>query len=573
MRVAHSNALRYAGYQHRRSLVSYVVWKDNVAKSSLPPIPAWVSQSSFTDFVFNKGSFLTVDPSKLAIVEGETKRTFGDLKRDVGVFRQFVEKDLKLKKGDVVTLISPNHADYFSLVHGVCSAGCSISPVNPVYTSHEIEFQIKRAKSKAVVTHTSCLEEARKAAQACGIKDVLVLDDEEQEVLDQTSPFFSLTKLRKQKRLEGFSSDPVFPILASGDDTATLPFSSGTTGLPKATILSHGNLCANLAQSDYGEARLFKADDAIMSALPMFHIYAFTVSLNLAMLHGKTLVTCKRFNLDKFCEAIAQYKCSRAHVVPPIILAMSKSPTVENHDLSSLRVLLSAAAPLGGETARDFMKRFPNVLCKQAWGMSELSPIGTMVPDDDNRSGSVGPPIASTEAKVVDLKTRKALPPNHDGELLMRGPQVMKGYLNEPEKTKESIDSEGWLSTGDIARIDDDGFVYIVDRLKELIKYKGFQVAPAELEALLLTHPAVLDAVVIPRPDKEGGEVPRAYCVLRPNSNVTGEDIVTWAAPLVAHFKKLRGGVIFVDQIPKTSSGKILRREVVAMDRANFPLN
>jgi 4-coumarate--CoA ligase len=559
---------------HHHRTISFVTWKNNVATSSFPPIPEDTVKQSFTDFVLTKGSFLQQPDDKLAVVESQFTRTFGDLKRDVQVFRTFVEKELKLKKGDMVTLISPNHADYFSTVHGFCSAGVVVSPVNPVYTPHEIEFQLKRSQSKAIVTHISCLEAAEKAAKDVGLKNIIIIEEDDGDA-SKYSSYISLSRVRKEgMKLKLSNNNPAKPIVASGEDLAVLPFSSGTTGLPKGTMLSHGNLCANLAQFQYSETCFFKPDDVVVSPLPMFHIYSFTVSLNLAIMHGKTLVTCKRFDMDKFCEQVQKYKCSRGHVVPPVILGLAKSPIVTKYDMSSLKVLISAAAPLGPELEKEVMKRFPGLLCKQAWGMSELSPVGTCTRDDAPKSGSgtVGPPVMSTEVKVVDVKSRQALPPNSEGELLVRGPQVMKGYFNEPQKTKECLDNEGWLATGDIAKIDEDGYVYITDRLKELIKFKGFQVAPAELEAVLLTHPAILDAVVISRPDKEAEEVPRAYCVLKPNQKATAEDVMSFVSQEVAHYKRLRGGVIFTDKIPKTASGKILRREVVAMDRKTYPI-
>ena len=200
--------------------------------------------------------------------------------------------------------------------------------------------------------------------------------------------------------------------------------------------------------------------------------------------------------------------------------------------------------------------------------MSELSPLGTCVPDDGlkNNSGTVGPPCAATSIKVIDLETGEALPPGEEGELCVKGPQVMQGYLDLPDKTRECLTEDGWLLTGDIAKIDEDGYVYITDRLKELIKYKGFQVAPAELEEVLCSHPGVADATVIPVPDEDAGELPRAY-VVRKTDDVSEESVRAFVKERVAPHKQLRGGVVFTEAIPKTASGKILRREVVAMDR------
>ena len=555
----------------KRTFVTTVRWQNNVAVSTYPPIDPNLVNRSFTDVVLHGGEFSSQPETKKAIVDTEGHfRTFGNLKHDVFQIRKFALEDLKLSKGDTITLLSPNHIDYFSVVHGFCSAGIVISPANPTYTAHEVEFQLKKSNSKALVTHSSCLEVALKTAKDVGLDKVIVIEDEEEEV-SKSHGLTSVEDIRKRKNENSCSE---LPLSAFGKDLAVLPFSSGTTGLPKGVMLTHGNLAANLFQFDYCEGRFFKEDDVIISPLPQFHIYAFTVSLNHTLMRGKTLVTMKRFDLEKYCQAVEKYKCTRTHIVPPIVIQLSKSPIVAHHDMSSLKMALSAAAPLGSEVERAVSKALPNLVCKQAWGMSELSPIGTCVCDDGLKSGSgtAGAPVPSTEAKVVDINTREALPPNKDGELLIRGPQVMAGYLNEPNKTKECLDEDGWLSTGDIAKIDEEGFIYITDRLKELIKFKGFQVAPAELEGLLLTHPAILDAVVIPRPDEDAGEVPRAYCVLKPDYTITPRELIEWAAGETAHYKRLKGGVFFVDKIPKTTSGKILRREVVAMDRTKYPL-
>ena len=566
-------------YSHanRRTFASFVTWKDNVATSSSKPIDPNIVNRSFTDFVFNGYSFKDQPDSKKALIDGQSVRTFGDLRRDVAAIRNFVSRDLKLEKGDTITYVSPNHVDYFSIIHGFCSAGVVVSPVNPLYTHHEIEYQLKKSKSKAVVTHVSCLQHAEQAAKSAGVKHVVVVEDDNEDGSSgrKYGSYPSITRVRLQTQSSsGNVKSSRLDIVGSGRDLAVLPFSSGTTGLPKGTMLSHGNLCANLAQLDECEAIYFKSDDVIISPLPMFHIYGFSVSLNLSLMEGKALVTMRRVDLEKYCQAVQDNKCTRGHVVPPIVLGLAKSPIVSKYDMSSLKVLVSAAAPLGAELEKECMDRFPGILCKQAWGMSELSPIGTWTEDKFPKfgTGTVGPPVASTSVKVVDPKTKKALPPNKEGELMIKGPQVMLGYLDEPQKTEECLTNEGWLSTGDIAKIDEEGYVYITDRLKELIKYKGFQVAPAELEAVLLTHPKVLDAVVIPRPDKEAEEVPRAYCVLKPNTTASPEEIVEFAAKETAPYKKIRGGVIFVDKIPKTASGKILRREVVQMDRKNYPV-
>lgn len=336
----------------------------------------------------------------------------------------------------------------------------------------------------------------------------------------------------------------------------------GTTGHPKGVCLTHANLVANLYQYENVEGMAFAPDHKLVSPLPFFHIYAFTVSLMYCGWKGHTLITMSdRFDLEELCKLIEEHKPQRAHFVPPILVGLAKHPIIDKYDLSSLRTIVCAAAPLGKDTESAVTQRLDHVLVKQAWGMSELSPIGTCNSDFNAVSGSIGPMVASTTGKIVD-EIGKSLPPYQQGELAIKGPQVMLGYLDDPDKTAECLSPNGWLRTGDMAYFDEHGYCFITDRIKELIKVKGFQVAPAELEELLLSHPDVGDAAVIGIPDEKAGELPRAYVVLKSGheGNVTEQDIVEWCKDQVAHYKQLKGGVEFIEEIPKAASGKILRK-------------
>ena len=329
----------------------------------------------------------------------------------------------------------------------------------------------------------------------------------------------------------------------------------------------------NILQAHEIESQFFGPEDVTLSPLPMFHIYAFLVSLHIPIHFGLPLVTMKRFDLERFCQLVEKYQVTRIHVVPPILLQLNKSPITQQFDLSTLKVAISAAAPLRSDTEAQSRERL-GCKVKQLWGMSELSPLGTGNPDDRIKEGkgSVGPPLSCSEAKIVDVTTGKALGPNQEGELCFKGPQVMKGYLNDPVKTADNLTSDGWLRTGDMAMIDEDGYVFITDRLKELIKVNGFPVAPAELESLLLSHPSVLDACVIPTQDEQRGEVPRAYVVLQPDAQKTtaADELTSFIEERVAPYKWLTGGIIFTNVIAKTESGKLLRRKLVEHDRANL---
>jgi acyl-CoA synthetase (AMP-forming)/AMP-acid ligase II len=304
-----------------------------------------------------------------------------------------------------------------------------------------------------------------------------------------------------------------------------------------------------------------------MGVLPFFHIYGQTVIMNMGLHLGATIVTMPRFDLEQFLGLIQEYRLTFAHLVPPIVLALAKHPLVDQYDLSSLHTILSGAAPLGAELERACTERI-GVAIIQGYGMTEASPVTHVRPlDDTAHPGSIGPTLPNTESRVVSAEGGGDLGPGEDGEIWIRGPQVMQGYLNDPDATARTLDAEGWLHTGDIGHVDDDGFFYVVDRLKELIKYKGYQVPPAELEAILVTHPAVADAAVTPHPDEEAGEIPKAFVVLKPDSHASADDIMAFVAERVSPQKRVRM-VEFVSEIPKSASGKILRRVLVDRERA-----
>jgi acyl-CoA synthetase (AMP-forming)/AMP-acid ligase II len=330
-------------------------------------------------------------------------------------------------------------------------------------------------------------------------------------------------------------------------------------------MLTHRNLVANLCQTR--AVQPLTEDDTIIGALPFFHIYGMTVIMNQALRVGATVVTMPRFDLAGFLDLVERHRVTKAHLVPPIILALAKSPAVEGHDLSSLRWINSGAAPLGAELADACAERLGCPVV-QGYGLTETSPVTHVVPIErvENRPGSIGPAVPGTECKVVDVAGGEELGPDEDGEVWIRGPQVMRGYLGQDEATAGTLDRDGWLHTGDIGHADEDGWFYLVDRLKELIKYKGFQVAPAELEAVLLEHPQVADAAVIAVPDEEAGEVPKAFVVAAGGADLDPEAIRAFVAERVASYKQVRR-VEVTDEIPKSPSGKVLRRVLVERER------
>ncbi|MEZ5144571.1 MAG: 4-coumarate--CoA ligase family protein [Acidimicrobiales bacterium] len=451
--------------------------------------------------------------------------------------------------GQVLALMAPNVPEYAVVFLGVAMAGGTITTINPTYTDHEVHHQLTDAGASILVTVPMFLETARAGAEGTGVTEIFVLGD-------ATDGAPSAAEL--------FGEPLAEPVATGPDDVVVLPYSSGTTGLSKGVMLTNRNLVANIAQvmvpAEIGE------DDVIVAVLPFFHIYGMQVLMNTGLRAGATVVTMPRFDLEEFLRLHQQYGITRSFVAPPIVVALAKHPIVDQYDLSHIKQVFSGAAPLSAELAAEASARLGCEVV-QGYGMTEMSPVSHLTPHGGFRPGSVGVTAPNTETRIVDPATGESLGIDADGEVWVRGPQVMKGYLNNDQATRDTLDDEGWLHTGDIGHIDADGHLYIVDRLKELIKYKGFQVPPAELEAVLLTHPAVADAAVVGLPDEEAGEIPVAYVVLKEGQQVTGEDIQAFVADEVAHYKQVRV-VHLVDAVPKSASGKILRRVLRDQARA-----
>ncbi|NUM44418.1 MAG: 4-coumarate--CoA ligase family protein [Anaerolineales bacterium] len=519
-----------------------------IFRSPIPDIP--IPDVPLTPLVLRKAAEM---PTKPALIDGPSGRTitYGQL---AGAVRLVASSLLArgFKKGDVFAIYSPNIPEYAIAFHAVSLAGGINTTANPLYTAEELAFQLNDSGAKFLLTVPMFLDKALEAAKHSKVEEVFVFGEAE-----GATPFAAL--------LKGDGNVPD-PGIHSAEDLVVLPYSSGTTGLPKGVMLTHRNLIANILQT--APVETISADDVLVGILPFFHIYGMLVIMNASLYHGATVITMPRFDMEQFLQLVQQYKISRAHLVPPIVLGLTKHPIVDKYDLSSLKVIISGAAPLGADLTQACAARLKCIV-KQGYGLTETSPVTHVDVDDSSKikPGSVGQPIPNTEVRVVDPIAGKDLGHNERGEVWLRGPQVMKGYLNNPQATAMTIDSDGWLHTGDIGYADDESYFYIVDRVKELIKYKGMQVAPAELEAILLTHPAIADAAVIPIPDEEAGEIPKAFVVLK--GETTPEAIMDYVAGKVAPHKKVRQLEI-VDQIPKSASGKILRRILVDKERAKM---
>jgi len=467
---------------------------------------------------------------KPALIDAATGRAVTYAQLHAGV--QAVAANLVargLRPGDVFSLFSPNVPEYPIASLGIQLAGGIPTTANPVYTAEELHHQLTDSGATRLLTVPAFLDKAREAAAGTAVNEIWVFGE-----APGALPFANLMA----------PAPPAPAHQPDLDDVIALPYSSGTTGIAKGVMLTHRSMVAALCQIVEMEQTHY--DDVTIAFLPFFHIYGMQAICNAGLRQGSTLIVMSRFDFEGFLKAIETYRVSRLYIVPPIVLALSKSPLVENYDLSSLRTALTGAAPVGAAIAQACAARL-GVPIRQGYGMTETSCIITIAPPGltPPQPDSVGLPTPGSEVKLVD------------GELWVRGPQIMKGYWKRPDATADMLLPGGWLRTGDIAEIDDNGWIRVVDRCKELIKYKGSQVPPAELEALLVSHPAVLDAAVIGVPDDEAGEIPKAFVVLR--GPATSEELSEFVAAHVAPFKKIRQWA-FVDHIPKSPSGKILRR-------------
>jgi acyl-CoA synthetase (AMP-forming)/AMP-acid ligase II len=463
-------------------------------------------------------------------------------------------------RGHVAAILAPNIPEYPAVFHGVLAAGATVSPANALYTPGELAHQLRDSGARVLFTVPECLDRARVAVNHDGVRV------DEVVVLGAGAGAGGPVRETPWEEFLGTvdagagARPPVSP-----DDVAVLPYSSGTTGLSKGVQLTHRNLVANVLQTtSLGQHAPY---GRYLAAVPLSHIYGLTVAMNRALYNRGLLVTMPRFEFTAFLQAIAEHRIEQVAAVPPIMLGLARSPLVDSYDLSSLDVLVSAAAPLERSIAEAVADRL-HVTVLQGYGLTESSPGITGIPVDrpEIDRGSLGVLAPNITARVVDPETGEDVGTGEPGELWARGPNIMRGYLNNAEATAATLDADGYLHTGDIVTVSDDGVFRVVDRLKELIKYKGNQVAPAELEGALLAHEGVVDAAVVGVPGPDGEEWPKAFVVPQEGyaPRVAGglaEDVMAFVAERVAPFKKVRE-VEFVDRIPRSSAGKILRREL-----------
>jgi acyl-CoA synthetase (AMP-forming)/AMP-acid ligase II len=527
------------------------VMGDTVFKSPLPDVAIpEVTVHGLIDAMTAEHS------ERTALIDGVSGRSI--TYRELGEASERVAAGLTavgVQPGDTVALSAPNSVDWPIAALGVIRAGGVLTGTNPAYTSDELAHQLRDSGARAVISGSSVLETVTAAAQATGTVEELI-------VLDGPTPELDGMRVHAFSAL-GDSDAPPVTIEVDLDDVCALPYSSGTTGRSKGVRLTHRTLLANVCQT--AALAPIEPGDQVLAFLPMFHIMGFSVVALGGLAKGATLVTLPGFEPRSFLGALQDQRIKTVFIVPPIANFLAAHPMVDEYDLSALETIGCGAAPLGAEMEEALGARLGCQMA-QGYGMTESSGcISFPRFSSPLRSGSSGVLIPNTEAVIIDPLSGQRQPAGSTGELWFRGPQVFAGYLHNPQATAETIDADGWAHTGDLGHFDDDGFLHITDRLKELIKVKAFQVAPAELEALLMTHPQVEDAAVIGRPDERAGERPVAYVVAR--NEIRPDEIQEWVASRVAEYKQL-AAVVRTDAIPKNASGKILRRVLRETDAA-----
>ncbi|KAI0257049.1 amp dependent CoA ligase [Lactifluus subvellereus] len=559
--------------------------------SSGGPLPHIPDNLTLSQFIFDSThECRPVRPQGVPwLVEDATGRKIGleEIQTRVSGLANALSLKWGIRENDVVCIFSPNHVDYPTVIWAVHKLGAIVTGANPTYTPEELAYQISTTKAAVLVVHPDVLEGALVAAEKAGISfdRVVPLDTLHGQRLSAVAP--NLNELIAY----GLAHPPNFVErrLNPGEGKtkiAFLSFSSGTTGTPKAVEIPHYAPIANIIQmatfwainddSIPLENRRVRPGDVSLAVLPFYHIYGLVVNLHYFLFCGMTIVVVPKFDFVKFLESIKKHRATHLLIVPPMVILFCKHPATKNYDLSHVRLLFCGAAPLSAALIETITRILPRAVIGQGYGLTETSTSVCMAPLSQKVAFSAGQLISGVRARVikVDGTLAKAGEP---GELVLKTPSLALRYLNNAKATAETFVDDGWIRTGDEVIIDKNNDVFIVDRLKEILKVRGFQVAPAELEGHILEHPDVADTCVIGIPDEYSGEVPLAFVVLSANAtkrvSQSGAEAAKIKASISKHvadhkapYKRLAGGVEFVDAIPKNPSGKLLRR--VLRDKA-----
>ncbi|XP_048483308.1 4-coumarate--CoA ligase 1 [Plutella xylostella] len=530
----------------------------NVVRSPYKDIPTL--NCTANDFIWQN---LDRWPDKTATVCAVSGRgyTYAQTHKMSMLFAASLRTKLKLREDDTVAILLPNVPEYPCILFGILQAGCIASPMNPAYTAHELQTQFETVNCKAVITSKQSYPTIAAALKSMKKSIPIIITDHE-ELPEGTIKYAELAEDMT------IDTDCLKSVRRGPKDIGIIPFSSGTTGFPKGVVLTHGSIVALNQMIADPEIVAIKETTAtyqtVMPAvLPFFHIFGFNVVLMNQMSLGCKLVTLPYFKPDLFIQSIAGHKANCLFLVPPMALFLGKHPAVTPKHLETLHAIICGAAPLSPEDAEAVVAKNKNILFRQGNGLTETNGSVSIGRNTEVNYASVGYTLGSTQTKIVDVGSGQALGPNQEGEIWFRGPNLMRGYWNNEEATREVLTEDGWFKTGDIGKYDEKHSFYVTDRIKELIKVKGFQVPPAELEAIIRTHPKVMDCAVVGTKDPITGEAPKAFLVVKPNQTVSEEEIKEYVNSKVIDFKKVKE-VQFVDAIPKSAAGKILRKDLKA---------
>ncbi|CAG9788302.1 unnamed protein product [Diatraea saccharalis] len=531
------------------------VWTpENIVQSPYKPVD--IPNRILTEHIWEN---LERWPDKTAMVCGLTNRsiTYHQLYRLSKTFGAQLRTKFQITDGDIVCVMMNNVPEYAPVIFGIIEAGALVTTVNPTYTPYEVHRQLVLSNPKALVGIPETVPVLKEALKLAKKNIPIICCDTKSNLPVGTVSFQELIE-DNHVNLEVLKE-----VNMNSEDVVLLPYSSGTTGLPKGVELTNRNIVANCIQQDDEETRHFddttiENQDSVLAVLPFYHIYGLCIVMIHKLSVGCKVVTVPKFHPNTFIATLEKFNISLLCAAPPLVLFLGSHDGVKSKHLEPVKRLTSGAAPLPKPDIEKLIKKAQNIQMLQVYGLTETSPLVTTLTAGSQNYTSAGKPISNTELKVINSEG-KSLGPNKVGELLIRGPQVMRGYKDNPEATKNCITEDGWFKSGDLASLDNDGSLTIADRLKELIKVKGYQVAPAELESVIKEHPAVLDAGVIGVPDQSTGERPKAFVVLKEGYRSEKNDIANFVAERVTEYKRLKE-IVFMDSLPKNPSGKLLRR-------------
>ncbi|KAI6179226.1 4-coumarate--CoA ligase 3 [Aphelenchoides besseyi] len=509
------------------------------------------------------------DTNKLALIDAHNPSdglTYRTLYSHIHSLVAFL-KSRSFKNNDVACIATTNCWQFAVTTLAVTTIGGALSPASYAFTAFELKRQIVDCEASVVFCSLDLLSSVRKAVEkSTKVKTVVIINNQTEEIELKENEFFFTQTLRF---IPDFTPTPH---LNSKQHCLLIPYSSGTTGLPKGVVITHYNMSSIIGMyNEYYAARIWpkidpnfeRTKEKMLVLLPLYHLYGLFLMLK-SLLNGMTVILMRRFDEQLFCRCIQDYKIRMLFLVPPIVLFLANSHVISRYDLSSLKWILTGAAPCGQNVINDVHDRLPNLkYIVQGYGMTETTVAShfPVILNTRTNSANVGIVAPNMQQMIIDVKTGKELTkPGERGEIVVRGPNIMLGYLNRPKETAATI-RNGWLHTGDIGYVDEQGLLYIVDRLKELIKVKGLQVPPAELEDLLLSHPRIADAAVIGVKDEKAGELPKAF-VVRKDESLTEKEVFDFVAERVAHYKQLKGGIHFLQTIPRSAAGKILKKDL-----------